>query len=793
MKQRGQGRADNDGRFGRAGHPRRPSRAVGLTILLCAVTTAGSLASAVLTTGEAAALSSSTTTTQVSTSSITLGPSGNVSDGATVQGNSTSGSPSGTVTFYACQTGTTQTLTTGPCAAVAGNHVSNAHLTAGASNTSTAPSGAFTPRSAGTWCFSATYGGDTNYSGSADNTTTGNLDTNECVMVMTSTPILATTASAPNITFGPAGTVTDGATVTGNTVGGHPTGTVVFYVCQTGTSQTLTPGPCAASGAPEDPGESLVSGGDDTSSTTSASFTPTSGGTWCFSAVYNGDSNYSAAATNTTSLNLDSNECVLVTTAAAPTSSTISSATITLGPTGTVTDGVTVTGNSLGGSPSGTVVFYACKTGTSQTLTTGPCAASGTPEDPGKGLAAGPGNTSSATSSLFTPTSGGTWCFSASYGGSNDYSAASDNTSAGNLDPNECVLVLTAPAPTASTISSATITLGPSGTVTDSVTVTGNSVGGSPSGTVVFYACKTGTSQTLTTGPCAASGTPEDPGEGLAAGSGNTSSATSSSFLPTAAGTWCFSASYGGSNDYSAASDNTSAGNLDANECVLVTSASSNTATAISSAHITVGPSGSVTDAVTVTGNTAGGAPTGKVDFYVCGPMPTNALCTSTASPEGTPTLASSSSDTSTAPSQSFSPSTQGVYCFAAVYVPGSGSNYTGSSDNNSGSVDASECVMVSPAPYSIISPNNATFTAGQSSTFIVMTAFPTGTPVPKIKRSGPLPRKLKFVNNHNGTATLSGIASTKKIGFYHLTITATFGRGKSKHVATQAFTLTVN
>ena len=55
-----------------------------------------------------------------------------------------------------------------------------------------------------------------------------------------------------------------------------------------------------------------------------------------------------------------------------------------------------------------------------------------------------------------------------------------------------------------------------------------------------------------------------------------------------------------------------------------------------------------------------------------------------------------------------------------------------------------------------------------------------------------PLPKGLHFVNNHNGTATISGIASAKKLGAHHLTITATFGKGKTKHVATQAFTLTV-
>ncbi len=51
----------------------------------------------------------------------------------------------------------------------------------------------------------------------------------------------------------------------------------------------------------------------------------------------------------------------------------------------------------------------------------------------------------------------------------------------------------------------------------------------------------------------------------------------------------------------------------------------------------------------------------------------------------------------------------------------------------------------------------------------------------------------MHFVKNHNGTASLTGIPSlTKGIGVYHFTILATYGKGKTKHVITQAFVLTV-
>jgi hypothetical protein len=63
------------------------------------------------------------------------------------------------------------------------------------------------------------------------------------------------------------------------------------------------------------------------------------------------------------------------------------------------------------------------------------------------------------------------------------------------------------------------------------------------------------------------------------------------------------------------------------------------------------------------------------------------------------------------------------------------------------------------------------------------------GTPVPSITEKGQMPRGLDFVDNGNGTATISG--SPTKSGTYHITIT--FGTRKTKDVVTQPLTLTVN
>jgi len=777
------------GRGGFDHHGGRPRR-IRFGVLALVGIVAGSMVGAVVYPVLAGATASTTTTTQASAATITLSPTGSITDNATVQGNPTSGSPTGTVKFYICQTSTSQTLSTGSCAAVAGNIVNIAHLTAGSGNASGATSASFTPKSAGTWCFSAVYSGDVNYSSSSDNTSSGNLDTNECTLVNRAPSISHSTGLSDHITLG-SGSVTDEVDVLGNSQIATPTGTAVFYVCETGTVESPTTAPCPSTGTPEDPGETLGNGASGSASATSVPFTPTSAGEYCFSVAYGGDVNYAPSADNTTAGNADANECFLVSQASSATASTISTGSITLGPSGSVTDSVTVTGNAAGGSPTGSVDFYACQTGTSQTLTTGSCAASGTPEDAGVGVTGGSNDTSSAISTSFTPASAGTWCFSAAYGGDSNYLSSSDNTGSGNLDTNECVLVGVDSDTTASTISTGNITLGPSGTVTDSVTVTGNATAGPPTGSVDFYACQTGTSQTLTTGSCAASGTPEDAGAGLTGASGDSSTANSTTFTPSAAGTWCFSAAYGGDDNYSASSDNTGAGNLDAAECVLVAPASSTTSTNISSADITVGPSGNVSDLVTVAGDSAGGAPAGNVDFYVCQSAGNaDALCSSTANPEGTPALTAAGSDTSTATSQTFTPSAEGVYCFAAVYVPASNSNYTGSSDNVSGTVDPNECVSVTPAQYTFISPSSASATAGDLFLFAVQTyGTPTAT---KITKKGRLPKGLHFTNFHNGSAGITGTPSAKKLGPFHLTFTATFGKGKTKHVATQAFTLTI-
>src|SRR5262249_53317572 len=87
-----------------------------------------------------------------------------------------------------------------------------------------------------------------------------------------------------------------------------------------------------------------------------------------------------------------------------------------------------------------------------------------------------------------------------------------------------------------------------------------------------------------------------------------------------------------------------------------------------------------------------------------------------------------------------------------------------------------------------ITSANAARFTVGQAGTFTVTT---TGTRTRPITRSGTaLPEGVTFVDNGNGTGTLSGTPAAGTKGTYALTFTASTSVASS---ATQRFTLSVD
>jgi Bacterial Ig-like domain (group 3)/Putative Ig domain len=200
---------------------------------------------------------------------------------------------------------------------------------------------------------------------------------------------------------------------------------------------------------------------------------------------------------------------------------------------------------------------------------------------------------------------------------------------------------------------------------------------------------------------------------------------------------------------------------LSQNSGDLVVSQSSTTTTLTSSAN----PSASgfsVTFTATVAAVSPGsGTPTGTVTFDDNG------------TPIGTGTLSAGVATFST------SSLTVGTHSITAVYS--GDTNFTTST-----STALSQAVNQAQAP-AITSANSTTFTVGTAGSFTVTT---TGFPTASLSETGTLPSGVTFVDNGNGTATLSGTPAAGTGKTYPLTITAANGVTPN---ATQSFTLTVN
>ena len=87
-----------------------------------------------------------------------------------------------------------------------------------------------------------------------------------------------------------------------------------------------------------------------------------------------------------------------------------------------------------------------------------------------------------------------------------------------------------------------------------------------------------------------------------------------------------------------------------------------------------------------------------------------------------------------------------------------------------------------------ITNGNATTFTQGSNGNFsFTSTGFPTGT---WSTTSGSLPSGVTFTDNHDGTATLSGVRGNNSVGVYGITVQCQNGVGSP---VTQGFTLTVS
>jgi hypothetical protein len=159
-----------------------------------------------------------------------------------------------------------------------------------------------------------------------------------------------TSTPSPGASFGavPVGqAVTDTAVVTGNAVGGSPTGQMSFWICGPDGYVVCAEGGTQVAGNPR----TLVAGSANTATATSGEFTPTAIGRYCFRSLYFGDVTYGA------SFDARQRECFR----AKAISQTSSSVSAPWGPyVWSVPDTAVVTGSASGGTPTGTVVFHIC-------------------------------------------------------------------------------------------------------------------------------------------------------------------------------------------------------------------------------------------------------------------------------------------------------------------------------------------------------------------------------------------------------------------------------------------------
>jgi putative Ig domain-containing protein len=130
-----------------------------------------------------------------------------------------------------------------------------------------------------------------------------------------------------------------------------------------------------------------------------------------------------------------------------------------------------------------------------------------------------------------------------------------------------------------------------------------------------------------------------------------------------------------------------------------------------------------------------------------------------------------------------------GTGTLAGVPAPGTVGTYsiTFTPSNGIGSPAGQSFTLTVGQPPAITSANSTTFTVGTAGSFNVTT---TGFPAPSLSESGTLPSGVTFVDNKNGSGTLSGTPAAGTGKTYSITFTASNGVGSN---ATQTFALTVD
>ena len=136
-----------------------------------------------------------------------------------------------------------------------------------------------------------------------------------------------------------------------------------------------------------------------------------------------------------------------------------------------------------------------------------------------------------------------------------------------------------------------------------------------------------------------------------------------------------------------------------------------------------------------------------------------------------------------------FTDNHDGTASFAGTPAVGTSNIYpiTITANNGVGAPTTQAFTLTVNSTAAITSGSTTTFTVGSAGFFSITTM---GTPAPSLTRTGPLPTGVNFMDNGDGTATLSGTPAAGTANSYPLAITANNGVGTA---AVQNFTLVVN
>jgi Calx-beta domain-containing protein len=451
----------------------------------------------------------------------------------------------------------------------------------------------------------------------------------------------------------------DAATVTG--VGGIvPTGTVSFTFYGDNSLGNTSNGTCVASGT--NPSNSAGSHAVDGSGVADGS-TATGAlhaGSYAFSASYPGDDNYnSAVSTDFTggceSLTVNKADPSSFATAFHNASDGVITGPFALGTS--LHDSATL-GGAGGFTPTGTVTFTFYGSNALGNTSDGTCVVSGTNPSNSAGshaLAAGVADGSSSVGPLHA----GTYAFSASYGGDGDFNAKDSTDFTGGCESLTVNKADPSSFATAFHNASDGVITGPFALGTslhDSATL-GGAGGFTPSGTVTFTFYGSNTLGNTSDGTCVVSGTNPSNSAGshaLAAGVADGSNATGALH----AGTYAFSASYGGDGDFNA-KDSTDYTNgcesltVNKADTTTTTHVHNSSHTDITNTAVVVGTVVHDNSSVTTT-NTSGFSITGNVIYK----RYTTAGCTGSSTDQTVSVTTESST---------FTPAV-GSYCYTAVY-----------------------------------------------------------------------------------------------------------------------------